>query len=67
MCVCIHIKVNHFAVQWKITTLYVNQLYFTKKKLSRDSPRSPVVKAVLPMQGPQVRALVRAIEPICHN
>ena len=44
----------------------------TVKRLSmplgrRDFPCGPLVKTVLPMQGARVLALVRELDPACHN
>ena len=34
--------------------------------LDGDFPGGPVVKTLLPTQGPWVRSLVRGLDPTCH-
>ena len=59
MCVCVCVYIYMYIKSESLCCTVennntVNQLYFTKKKLSRDFPSGPVVKTVLPMQGLQV-------------
>ena len=61
------VQLSHFAVEQRLAQHCKSTILELKKKLSRDFPGGPVVKTVLPMQGPQVQPLVRAMEPICHN